>query len=87
MIKGSAQSSTPDIRAKPGLWLIGNLGNEVSTRNMRSAVIWHGREGMAFVFRMPILMWCVAPRQHTLQVDTINTMGDRLQPKSSDRTM
>ena len=56
MFKGSTQSSASSIRAKPGLSLVGNLGDEVgATRNMRSTVVGHGREGMAFVFRMPMI--------------------------------
>lgn len=67
-------------RAKPRLSLVGNLGDEVSTtRNMGSVVIWRGREGMVFVFRMPMIdMVRCAARQHTLQVDTISKVGDRL---------
>lgn len=70
MIQGGTESSAPDIRAKPGLSLVANLGGEVSaTRNMRSTVIGHGREGMAFVFRMPMIdvVRCAA-RQHTLPI-------------------
>lgn len=70
MFKGSTQSSASGIRAKPGLSLVGNLGDEVgATRNMGSAVVRHGREGMAFVFRMPIIdvVRCAA-RQRTLPI-------------------
>ncbi|MEH1968923.1 MULTISPECIES: hypothetical protein [unclassified Nostoc] len=69
MIKRSAESSASSVGAKPGLSLVGNLGDEVgATKNMGSAVVRHGREGMAFVFRMPIIdvVRCAA-RQHTLQ--------------------
>ncbi|EKF04334.1 hypothetical protein FDUTEX481_02012 [Tolypothrix sp. PCC 7601] len=69
MLKGGAESITPCIGAKPGLALVGNLGDEVSaTGNIISAVVGHGREGMEFVVRMPIIdsVRCAA-RQHTLR--------------------
>lgn len=70
MIKRGTESSAPDIRAKPRLSLVGNLSDKVSaTKNMGSTVVGHGREEMAFVFRMPIIdvVRC-ATRQHTLPI-------------------
>lgn len=68
MLKGGAESSASGIRGKPGLALVGNLGDEVgATGNMGSTVIGHGREVIAFVFRMPMIevVRC-ALRQRTL---------------------